>query len=199
MLDGVLDFLVMVLVLGLVTGTSMNLTIPIVDEVNQLAYDEIYDKTAPNIQGDNYVYEGDGCLTYEELILTIMNQTYFMPKPRMLDVCGEVLAVKPDQPDDSGVIDEGGEPPAFNVDDALEFVENDVNVGNWARNQIHNWYINSEFTHIPITELRFDIRFDLGETEQYSDDMYAVFILHQADDETEPTLHRCLAGGQIRK
>ena len=198
MLDGVLDFLVMMLVLGVVTGTSMNLTIPIVEEVNQLAYDEIYDKTAEKIQGDNYVYKGDGCMGYEELILTIMNQTYFMPKPRMMDVCGEVLAVKPDQPDDSAVTGESGVPPAFNGDDALEFVENDINVGNWARNQIHNWYVASDFTHIPITELRFDMRFDLGETEQYSDDMYAVFILHQGPNDKEPTLHRCLAGGRIR-
>lgn len=195
MVDGILDFLVMILVLGIVTGTSLNLTIPIVNETSQIRYDEIYDKTAQSIGGEQAnEYNGDGCMSYDEIILTIMGQSYFMPKPRMIDVCGEVLAIKAEQPEEVDLTDT----PSFDIKDAVEFTPNSADIGNWVRNKLDSWYNASELKGIPINDLRFCVQYDLGDTEQKSDDMYAVFVLYQKEFESEPTLHRCLANGKMR-
>lgn len=196
MLDGILDFLVMVLVLGIVTGTSLNMTIPIVNETKQIRYDEIYDKTATSIGGEQAnEYDGDGCMSYDEIILTVMSQSYFMPKPRLIDICGEVLAIKAEQPDEV----DPGETPSFDISSTIEFTPDSADIGNWVRNKIDDWYKASELRGVvPVDDLRFCLQYDLGETEQKSDDMYALFILHQTGYENEPSLHRCLANGKLR-
>ena len=74
MVDGILDFLVMILVLGLVVGASLYMTLPLVDETKQMVYEEIYDKTADMVKGEQVnEYEDDGYMSYDEIILTVIN------------------------------------------------------------------------------------------------------------------------------
>lgn len=195
MVDGILDFLAMVLLLGIVTYTSMGLTVPIIKEAQQLRYDEMYDKAATHLAGEQAnEYTGDGCMSYDEIILTVMNQSFFMPKPRLIDICGETLSIQAEQPEEK----DPTAPPIFDTDGTVEFIPDSVDIGNWVRNKIDYWYKASEFYgKLDANNLRFCIEYTLGGTEQESDNMYALFILHQAEGEEEPTLHRCLADGKI--
>lgn len=196
MVDGILDLLIMILILGTVVSASLGMTLPLVDETKQMVYEEIYDKTADIIDGDqSNEYNGDGCMSYDEVILTVMGQSYFMPKPRVIDICGQVLAIEAEQPEEK----DPGTPPSFDIEDAIEFTPNSTQVGVTVRNLIDSWYQKSEAKNrgISIKELRFSIEYTLGETEQESDNMYALFILYQADGDAEPQLHRCIENGKI--
>ena len=197
MVDGILDFLVMILVLGLVVGASLYMTLPLVDETKQMVYEEIYDKTADMVKGEQAnEYEDDGYMSYDEIILTVMGQSYFMPKPRAIDICGQVLAIKAEQP----VEKDPTVPPSFDFDDAIEFTPNSSDIGNFVRNTINSWYQLSDAKKlgISIKDLRFSLEYTVGDTEQESDNMYALFVLYQTDDEDQPSLHKCLSDGKIQ-
>lgn len=191
MIDGILDLLAMIAVLGIVVPSSFGLILPVMKQSQAIYYTEIQDKTTTGLTGEQLnEYKSDGCLSYEELILTIMSQSYFMPKPRVLDICGEKLTVQLSQQELAGIKDGLGDSP-------VEFTPNNVGIGNWVKDIIDKWWRASPLKDISPDKLRFSIEYTLGNSESASDDVYAVYVLYKADHESEASLHRCLSGGRI--
>ena len=183
MIDGVLDLVLMIFVLGIVISTMFGLVTPLVRQTNELKYDEIYDKTAAELNGLNAnEYKGDGCMSYDELILTIMRQTYFMPKPRMIDVCGKILGIKEENVSADGST-------TIKADQVFE--PNSVDIGAWVVSTLDEWHKSSPISGVDFRDLRFTILYDLGDTEEEIDDMYALFVLWNGK------LYKCLKDGQM--
>ncbi len=184
--DSALDFLVFVLALGISIAIGFNLVVPILKQSNELYYSEIYDKTADKLEGDQAMNTDDGCMTRDEIALSAMGQTYFMPEPGHLTVAGTDIVVA----------------------NNLAFSPNSTNIGSQVLTALNNWhsaFINSstasKFTGIPtvVTSARFRIEFDMNNADNKTDDSYSVYILLKRNTAgAKYELYKCISGGKVQ-
>ena len=193
MKDEGLDFLPMVLLLALVVFISFKLVMPIYYDSRQLEYSESYDKTVAKIEGEQHINNNsfDADYTYEELILTLANQTYFMPSPRVLDVFGyayqiQMQATEVVQPNESytatAVVD-------YVPGNKSTLLDIKAKVYEWC-NKFTDRYGKNGF------KLHFVIRLSRGTVEGASDDCYKIYVVAIYNDGTKEYLE-CFSNGTI--
>lgn len=185
MQDSALDFLVFIIVMGVVVTLGMNLTVPVVKKSKELYYSESYDKTVGKLEGERAVTEADGAMTRDELVLTAIGQNYFIPDPGYLYVCGDTIKVS----------------------DNKAFSPNSVNVGLQVLTDLNTWFTQfnssaskSKFTGAPgdVTQARFRIEFDMNKPDDKADDTYSVYILlklNKANAKNE--IYKCMPNGRV--
>lgn len=179
--DVALDFVVMILILGVVVATGFNLIIPVIKTIDNICYNETYDKTVGKLEGDKYIDTFDGCIGSNDVILLAMGQTYFMPSPGILDIGGNIIEIS----------------------DNISFSPNSLGVGTDAKSAINNWYssfntssMRSKFKDFPtnIRNARFKVMYS-GDVA----DRYSLFILLTRNNSTaEPEFFRCEPNGKVR-
>lgn len=174
MKDEALDFLPMILLLGLVVSISFRLIMPIYRESQELVYKEQYDKTLQMVVGEQHYSNNstDPSLTYEEAILEIGSQSYFMPAPRVIDVGGKVFAIQPKATD---IADPDS---AYEATATEDYIPGNRASLSMVKNAMYNWcnaytarYSKDGF------KLKFSVRFTTGDVEGASDDCYSLFIV----------------------
>lgn len=184
--DSALDFLVFILVLGLVVALGFNFTIPVVKQAKEMSYVETYDKTADNLKGLNITNDYDGCLSSDEIVLMAMSQTYFMPKPGFMEINGQ----------------------AIKVSDSMAFSPNSLSIGSQVDTEIKNWF-NRYKSSSTINKLdnppkqlknaRFKITYSMNDPDDIEDDSYSLFILLTRNDEgARAELFKCEKDGKLR-
>ena len=199
--DSALDFIIFIIVLGIVVSISFNLVIPIVKESQELKYSEQYDKTIQIIQGDKAEEQTDGNYSIEEIVLQVMGQSYFMPYPRVVDLAGEKIDIQADK---------GFSPVAKTVG-----MQAYVGIETWANeykangadnidNKLLDYGLELTDGVLPdVKDMRFRLQFDYGELEEDTDDTYALYISINVRDLgsriEEQQLFKCLTGGNIVK
>ena len=183
MQDSALDFLIMVIILGVVLLIGFGVTVPLVEKSKQLQYQQTYDKTVGELNGDKAPEQYDGCLSCNEIALQTMGQTYFMPTPGFIMIAGTKIIV------------------ANNV----AFSPNSEPIGNQADSALSSWF--SQFTASYKTSIankptslstaRFRIMYDMNNTIDTSDDSYSVFILLTRASTGKQEFFKCTSGGGI--
>lgn len=93
MADDAIDFLGLILVLGLVVAIAFNLVIPMFDESNELKYEGNYDKTVQQLNTEK-LDTFDSTYTAGEIVTTLITQNYFMPSPRVIEIAGNETKVE---------------------------------------------------------------------------------------------------------
>lgn len=205
MQEPALDFIIFVVILGLVVTLSFGLIIPLVNESNNLVYSVKYDKTVEKAQGELINSDNDDCLTLEEIVLQVMGQSYFMPEPRKIN-----LAVA-NAGDEIKILAAEG----FSPDSKAIAIRAHKQITNWANSFASKGKCNldsrlamygKQFTggSIPSkADMRFKLQFDYNEPEKTSDDNYSLYIMLECKDIetgviTKETF-KCMPDGSIRR
>lgn len=201
MQDSALDFITFIIVLGIVVAISFNLVIPIVKDSQQLIHQEQYDKTIQKAQGDIADTNVDGTYSIEEIVLQVMGQSYFMPYPRVIDLGGTRLIIEADQgfsPITKGI--------GMQAYEAVETWANDYRAKGIAsvNNKLLTYGLEAVDYSLPaVKDMRFKLQFDYGDTEDETDDSYALHISINCRDlgtgVEEQVLFKCLPSGNIVK
>lgn len=222
MKDEPLDIIPMIVLLGLVVAISMSLIIPMYRDAQMLKYDVLYDKSVTSIEGgsEDIINIKDG-FTAAEVSLMVGGQSYFMPHPRIVDVCGTKLEIQPDAqsvdkvfdpnagnavdpdapvgPDEGGAGDpDPGPDPGAGGTHGEEFTPKTYETYVRVRNLINEWYIayKAASSDANASNLKFDIRFTTGDLETDDDDCYAVCVLGK-DEFGKIRYLKCKSGGLI--
>lgn len=190
MKDEGLDFIPMILLLGLSIFVALNCIFPIWRESRE-AYAETYDKSLGKIQGVQYMPNNstDSHLSYEDLIVTLATQSGFLPYPPVLDVCGDKYIVQHTDETDSLV-------------GAIEYTPDNRDTVESIKQSIHNWsnacsnYYTLSGSQINGFKLHFKVKYTPGTLEETSDDCYSVFCIGINSEGVEEYF-RCLPGGKI--
>lgn len=193
MKDEALDFLPMILLLGLVVSISFNLIMPIYKTSVELQYSESYDKTFAKVEGEQHKYDNSvlNGLTYEEMVLHLAAQTYFMPNPRVLDVGGEVFAIQP------GAVTVTDPNAAYTATPTDEYVPNNRATLENVRVALNDWCTRYTTRYGKDGHnLVFAIRFTTGTIEGPTDDCYALYV-KVVDGVGNEYWSKCLANGYI--
>ena len=176
-----LGFMVFILVLGIVVPISLNTIMPLTKKTKEMYYTETYDKTVKKLEGDIADTDYDGAMSIEEVILTVMGQTYFLPKPGYLDVCGTRI----------------------DIVDNISFSTNSDSVAMQANTAITNWYSKfnapTGYTKPPRNKARFRFEFSMNEASNKDDDSYSLYIELDRDDGTGKRMFRCDANGAVTR
>jgi len=186
MVDGLLDFLVFVLVLGVVITVGLGLIIPVAADIHHENTIQMYDKTiGGRVDVVSVPDQPIDYKTLEELVLTIMSQGQFIPEPGIIDVCGITVSVS----------------------NNILFSPLSIATGNTARTSVTNWYTQFRssptftlFSNPPstIAGVRFKLKFSMNNPTDKNDDTFAVFILLTRNViGAEPELFRCISGGRL--
>lgn len=193
MKDEALDFLPMILLLGLVVSISFRLIMPIYRESQELVYTERYDKTLQKIEGEQYYSNNstDPNLTYEEAILEIGSQSYFMPAPRVIDVGGKVFAI---QPNSTSI---ANPEEAYTATATDEYIPGNRASLAMIKDAMYKWctdytarYGKDGF------KLKFAVRFTTSNIEGESDDCYSLYIV-AIDKKGDQFYLRCKDNGYV--
>ena len=194
MKDEALDFLPMLLLLGLTIFISFGLILPIYYTSRTMAYESTSDKTLKYMQGEQHIQNNnfDVDYNYPELIVALGSQTYFMPHPRVLDICGTVLEIEAD----STTIVQPNEKYTATV--TADYIPGNLSTMQEIKNIVYNWCAaaSGKYSGFDPFKLHFAIRFTTGSAEGASDDCYAVFVVALNDDGTKE-YYRCKSGGII--
>lgn len=103
MRDEPLDFLPMIFLLGVVVSICFGLIMPIYKDSRELVYNEVYDKTLARAEGEKYYDDiGEPFWTFQEAVLTLADQEYFMPSPRVIKIGNKAYKIQ----DESSLSDE---------------------------------------------------------------------------------------------
>lgn len=193
MKDEALDFIPMIVLLGLVISICFGLILPIYRESRELIYTESYDKVLGKVQGESRYRSGDNTinhLSYEEAILTLGGQSYFMPNPRIIDIGGKVYQV---QASAISMAD-----PGTKYDGPTnEYIPGNRNTLKSIKDTLNNWC--TEFSNKYGQngfKLHFTIRFTAGVNEGESDDCYALYVIG-LDEYRQEVYLKCLNNGYI--
>lgn len=206
MVEGALDFVIMVFVVAACLSVCMGLMVPMVKESKQLVYDEIYNKSVDRLDGDRVLTNPEVCVPAGKISLCGMGQKSFMPEPRKIGIAGEMIDVG-----DTGATgdDEGG------------YAARRVDIGNRIYKGIDEWFdtfisgpsysnlvnppeslqtsskiVNGE--EINTTAL-FTFMYDTNRTEDKADDSFALYIkVTENKPFAEPQLYKCLPGGRLQ-
>ena len=211
MKDEALDFLVMAVLLAAVLALGLRTVMPMYTESRELSYETRQDKTVTRIKGEaveyhvddtearsEYKWPVDANLDYFGTVLALSEQTYFMPKPRVLDVCGDVYSIQA-KAEDAAV----PEQPNQFIENATEYQPGTRGTLAKMQQSLYAWcqaatgrYVDSSGNAIDPLKLRFSIRFTTNELEDESDDCYSVYVL-AIDQFGHERFLRCRSGGQI--
>lgn len=206
MVEGALDLLIMIFVLAACLSVCMGLMVPIVKDSKQLVYDEIYNKSVDKLAGDRILPSSEFCVPASKITLCSMGQKSFMPEPRQISIAGTYIDVG-----------DTGAPGA--VDDG--YAARRVEIGNKVYGYIATWFTSFKASDSydkilnPPTSLEtssitvdgkeinttalFTFMYDDNNTEDESDDSYALFIkLTENKPFAAPQLYKCLSGGRLK-
>lgn len=193
MKDEAFDIIPLIVLLGILVSLSMGIMIPLYRDSQTLKYDVKYDKTVT--ASDGYLYDNTSEVeigySYEEIILMLGKQSYMMPSPRRIDVCGSMMGIEADTAD--------GADPTTGVAADLDvfYVPDDMATILRIKQIMQDWC--TKYTQIYGENgfnLQFEVRFTTGDTEDESDDCYAVFILAK-NNLNEIIRLKCLENGYI--
>lgn len=186
MQDSALDFMVFIIVLGVVVSIGFNLMVPMLKDSRNLYYQENYDKTVGELRGDRAALDYDRCMSRDEIILTVMGQTYFMPKPGTIDIGGVKIEV------------------ANNI----AFSPRSMDIGVEARDAIDRWFSRfksssafHKFKSPPsnVRNARFKLMFSMNNPNNKYDDTYSLYILLRKNGaDAEEELFKCELNGTLK-
>lgn len=201
MRDEALDLVTMVLALAVTVGICLNLVTPLVKKAQEVSTEQIYNKTTQvkeSTQDNAYLPytlstsattdkdEFNGAFTYQEIILMLCNQNYFMPNPRVLDIGGKTFNI---QSGEVGVADPttGGTVAADS-----EYTPKSSGTYSEIKQAVDTWcalYGSRDYY--------FKMILNVGDEEGTSDDVFALHVLgYKIDDPTnKPYYFRCTEGG----
>lgn len=199
-----LDIMLFIILLAVTTSLAFNLIIPIVKDSQELKYSEKYDKTVDKAQGYGSLEDAtDGYMSIEEIVLQMMGQSYFMPKPRTINIAGadfEVTANRGFTPESKPI---GHEAYTLVNNWAKQFIgQNFSNM----RYDIESAYGYTILEQPSVKDMRFIIQLDLTEItsndpEEIAKEPYRLFIkIRSQDRETDEILdilYRCDSGGKL--
>lgn len=192
MKDETFDLIPLVILLGILVSLSMKLMVPLYRDSQNLKYDVRYDKTVT--ASDNYLYDTTSSVgigySYEELILMLGKQSYFMPSPRKIDLCGKLIGIKADTVDKKNLDNLSDDLDIMYVpDDIQTTIDIKQILQDWCNKYTQNYGENG-------FNLQFEVRFTTGNTEDDEDDCYAVYILGK-NSLGEIKRLKCLDGGKV--
>ena len=171
MKDEPIDFLPLILLLGVIISISFNFIMPLYKSSRELVYQEVYDKTVSKANGViEYTKSTQDApyWSFQEAVLTIAGQGYFMPSPRVLKIGNKAFKIQ----EDDNAAAYSGPTTDFTPDTrgALSQVHSAmVTVGN-AINSV-------SLTSGKAFKLRYSMRFSTGTVEGRSDDCYTLCVV----------------------
>lgn len=198
MKDEAFDFLPMIILLGIIIPICFGLSMNSYKYSREALYNERYDKTASQATGEVYysnnsVYDN---YSYEDAILAVSYQTYFMPSPRIIKIGDTAFSIQKDTPVNALPV----EPYPYPVKEfipqsraTLDDVAKAMN--NWCDAYNNNNGLNTESTGSAYN-LRFAIRFTVAELEKEADDCYSLYVVVY-DSDGKKEYKRCLDGGNL--
>lgn len=216
MVEGALDFVIMVFVVAACLSVCMGLMVPMVKESKQLVYDEVYNKSVDRLDGDRVLTNPEVCVPAGKISLCGMGQKSFMPEPRKISIPrGKNRPV--DMPVD--IIDVGD--TGATGDDEGGYAARRKDIGERIYRDIEEWF--GDFTSGPSysnlvnppeslqtsskivngeeinTTALFTFMYDTNRTEDKADDSFALYIkVTENKPFAEPQLYKCLPGGKLQ-
>ena len=204
MKDEATDIIILIILIGATIAIAFNTLVPTYRAARELQYDVVYDKSVKSLNGAYYgedmnIDEGK---TYEEMILTLGTQSYFMPTPRVLDICGNGYSIQ-SQAKAAGntSLDKYADVGQAVEEITDDYIPNTETTLDDVKQALYTWGVNfrdkEDSSKIGIgyaTKLKYSLRFTVGDSEELTDDCYSVYIL--AKDSIGKTHYfRCTAGG----
>lgn len=197
--DSAFDFIIFIVVMGIVVSMGFNLVVPLVKVSSELIYEQNQDKTIQRVQGERVEELVDGHSSIEEIVLQVMGQSYYMPSPRVVEIAGYKIEIEAEQ---------GFSPVAKGVG-MRAYRETET----WANEfrarglaALNNRLLNYGLVYVEgavprVEDMRFRLHFDYGELESTSDDTYSLHIVLKCRDLGTNTVReyffKCLPGGHI--
>ena len=153
-----------------------------------------YLKNLGKVYEDAYMYSN---FSYEEIILVIGSQTYFMPSPRIIDVGSKVLTIQAD----ATAINKPN--VQWKDNNTTEFIPENRGSLATVKNAVFSWCAahTNRYANSNGFKLHFDLRFSTGINEGENDDCYALHAVgfNWDPEEKGATIKyfRCLPGGTL--
>lgn len=201
--NSAVDFIVLIVLLGVIIAVCINLSVPMLKESKELMYQENYDKTVTALKSERFEDGYDGCMSVQEVVICILSQNFFMPNPRIIDIAGQQIKV-------------------FNTAGYSPYA---LDVGNEAYTQIQNWFNQFSLRSEPdivlvdkptnINEARFIIQYDMNDPDKTcihkttecpnngdeSDDTYSLYIRcksNTAPDYAPYKIYKLMPNGRLQ-
>ncbi|MBR1453188.1 MAG: hypothetical protein IJ593_00865 [Lachnospiraceae bacterium] len=176
MKDEAFDFLPLLLLLGITISLCFNLLMPNYYKSRDINQSEVYDKTAARIEGvqyyNNSILDSSPDLTYEEAILTMGSQNYFMPEPRLIKIAGESFSVQTE------TVDFQDENVSYIYTNADVYIPNDRSTYREIKNAVYKWC--NDFTSKSGRsgfKLHFAIKYSIEKPTLQSDNCYSLCVV----------------------
>ena len=185
MKDEALDFLPLIIVLGLVIPICFGLVIPIYNSSREAYFSEVYDKSMKKVEGYEYILNNSNSpdFTYTEMIMLLGTQNDYLAKPKVMEVGRKVFEVQGQVESTDGEIEYTGATTAYltgNVqmlDDASSAMSSLCSTLNSKINEIRMYSSGAAgSTGISATRALYNIIYYPGTKEGTSDDTFVVCL-----------------------
>ena len=155
-----------------------------------------------NVQSKKYSDDFDGTYDYQEIILMLSNQNYFIPLPRVLDVGGTTFEV---QSGELGVADPDGNNTTQSTD--AKYSPKSPGTCNEIKKALDEWCdrasVTMGLTERQLKSCHFRIMYDCGDIEdsqaedlgEEPDDCFALYVLALDKATGDKKYFRCIENG----